>query len=386
MGEVVSSISDIDLRSVLKELYKGCIYFLFKEKEDVRDVHIFTVKDGEIVSNIYTDGELWSVCGDAEVAYEILQDTDKKVVLYLVEGEKVVGQLFISREVIKIGGETKEMDKVLRENKEILKVCCRDIYLNTSYIRYVQRITKDKIKDFERYLEGDKYYLVHINLSVLNVNRNGYVIYKGKKPIMAAYEDNYGILCGNIAYKKIKKLMEKGVSVIDIYQCKEDFVKTLLERYPEMKIEQEEREKDTSQGTTVDTEDIPGDEENLPSREKLLKKFNLKEPDESWVESLLKEAYAPSLEELLHLKKKIEEEIVKRCKGIKGVKDVKASLEISWEDGVYIIEGEVTVERRKLFGVPLERVELDGIKREIDNTIKSYIPTPCSSKIFINLL
>jgi len=369
MGEIVSSISNIDLKSILRELHRGCIYFIFKEGERINDVHIFTVKDGEIVSNIYTDGELWNASGDIEVAYEIIQDVDKKVILYLVEGERVVGQLYISEGVIKIEGDTREIDKVLNK-KRIFKICCRDIFLNTSCIRYL----RPGDKDFERYLEEGKYYLVHINLSILSISRNGYVIYRGREPVIAAYEDNYGILCGNIAYRKIRKLMERSISTIDLYQCSEDFVKTILEKFPEMKVNLEEEE------------DLLEEEEDIPSREEVLRELGLEEPDENWIEKVLKEVYSPSFEELLNLKREIEKDIVKRCKGIKGVKDVKVSLDIAWEDGVYVIEGEVKVERKKLLFIPIGKVDRERIEREIDKVIKSHIPTEYSTRISISIL
>ena len=395
MVGTVKSISDIDLKSILRGLDKGCIYFIFKDKEEINDIHIFTVMNGEVVSNVYTDGSLWNVYGDTEMAYEIIQDVNKKVFLYLVEDEKVVGQLFISRDSIRIRGDTGEMDKVL--NNDIIKMCCKEIYLNTPYIKYIQRVDKNRVRDFESYLEEGKYYLVHINLSVLNIYRNGYVVYEGKKPIMATYEDNYGILCGDIAYRKIRKLMEKSISTIDIYQYKEDFIKTLLERCPEMRVEyreEEQREMDEIIDTTLDalevfdTEGISSEdgEETALSREELLKKLGLKEPDESWVEKVLKGAYAPSLGELFHLKKEIEREIVKRCGRIKGVKKVKVSLDISWEDGIYFIEGDVIIERKKLFGITLGEVNPEIIKKEIDKIIKIYISTEYSSKIFISIL
>jgi len=396
MVDIISNISDIDLKSILKELNKGCIYFIFKDKEEVNDIHIFAVNNGEIVSNIYTDGRLWNVYGDTETAYEIVLDVNKKVFLYLVEDERVVGQLFISKDSIKVKGDTKELNKALSKNRDILRVCCKDIYINTPHIKYVQHVNKNKLKDFENYLEEGKYYLVHINLSVLNIYRNGYLVYEGKKPIMATYEDNYGILCGSVAYRKIKKLMEKSISKVDIYQYRDDFVKTLLERHPEMRIEYvEEGQKkmdemiDTAQDIleVADTEGISLEDsgESTLSKEELLKKFGLMEPDENWVDKVLKGAYAPSLEELLHLKKEIEEEIVKRCGKMKGVKKVKVSLEITWEDGVYFIEGDVTIETKKLFGIVLGEVNPESIKKEIDNIIKTYVPTEYSTKLFISV-
>ncbi|HIP35196.1 MAG TPA: hypothetical protein EYG87_03995 [Methanothermococcus okinawensis] len=116
--------------------------------------------------NIYTDGELWNIYGDTEIAYEILQDINKKVLLYILEDERIMGQLFISRSSIRIKGDTKEIDKFLNKNRNILIGCCNDIYLNTSHIKYIQSVDKNKVRNFESYLKEDKYYLVHI-ISIL---------------------------------------------------------------------------------------------------------------------------------------------------------------------------------------------------------------------------
>lgn len=407
MSKIISDISDINLKNALKELNRGCIYFIFKNKEGIDDVHIFTVNDGEIVSNVYTNGELWNVYGNTELAYEILHDINKKVLLYIVEDENVIGQLFISRETIKVKGDSKEIGEVLNKNRNILIRCCSDIYFNTPYIKYIQRIDKSKVRDFESYLKENKYYLVHINLSVLNVHRNGYLVYRGKKPVAAAYEDNYGILYGDMAYRKIKRLLEKNISIIDIYEYREDFVKSLLDSYPGMRVIcEEKRAYNESEDISIEIEEDGGNifdinydisiedvkiEETLSeddlalSREELLKKFGLKDPDEEWVESILKEYYAPSFDELLILKKELENEIVKICSKIKGIKKINVSLEVSWEDETYIIEGDVIVVTKKVLGI-IGGINPRSIRREIDNVIKRRIPTDYSLNISINIL
>lgn len=407
MSKIISDISDINLKNALKELNRGCIYFIFKNKEGIDDVHIFTVNDGEIVSNVYTNGELWNVYGNTELAYEILHDINKKVLLYIVEDENVIGQLFISRETIKVKGDSKEIGEVLNKNRNILIRCCSDIYFNTPYIKYIQRVDKNKVRDFESYLKENKYYLVHINLSVLNVHRNGYLVYRGKKPVAAAYEDNYGILYGDMAYRKIKRLLEKNISIIDIYEYREDFVKSLLDSYPGMRVIcEEKRAYNESEDISIEIEEDGGNifdinydisiedvkiEETLSeddlalSREELLKKFGLKDPDEEWVESILKEYYAPSFDELLILKKELENEIVKICSKIKGIKKINVSLEVSWEDETYIIEGDVIVVTKKVLGI-IGGINPRSIRREIDNVIKRRIPTDYSLNISINIL
>ncbi|MBW9221817.1 hypothetical protein KKP97_02040 [Methanothermococcus sp. SCGC AD-155-C09] len=233
------NISDIDLKDILKKLYYGCIYFIYDYNDNIKDVHIFIIKDGDIISNIYTDGELWGVYGDTEVAYDTLQDDNKKTLIYIIKNEKIIGQLCISKDSIKVSGDTKKTYDILNKNKGIILDYCSEVDSNDSQkkIKHVIRLTKDKIREFKKYLEEDRYYLVNIHQSVLKISRNGYVVYKGKTPVMAAYEDNYGVLFGKISCNKIKKLLKGNISTVEIYEYSDDFVNLLLDRYPEMRVD-----------------------------------------------------------------------------------------------------------------------------------------------------
>jgi len=79
-----------------------------------------------------------------------------------------------------------------------------------------------------------------------------------------------------------------------------------------------------------------------------------------------------------NMKKKIVKEIKKRCKKIKGVRRITPLIEIEGIDGVYFIEGYVSVELQK----GLINVDLISklVKKEIDDTIE-YI----TNKYFPNI-
>ena len=87
----------------------------------------------------------------------------------------------------------------------------------------------------------------------------------------------------------------------------------------------------------------------------------------------------PSSNKLLHLKKKIEDEIVKRCGRINGVRKVNASLKITWKNGSYFIGGDVKVEIEK--GLTNPNLIQKSVENEISNIVKEHIPTGCSLKI-----
>ena len=78
------------------------------------------------------------------------------------------------------------------------------------------------------------------------------------------------------------------------------------------------------------------------------------------------------------LEEKIEKEIKKRCKKIKGVRRVMPLIEIKGIDGVYFIGGKVLVELQKgLINIDLI---MKLVKKEIDDTIE-YI----TNKYFPNI-
>ena len=88
---------------------------------------------------------------------------------------------------------------------------------------------------------------------------------------------------------------------------------------------------------------------------------------------MVQEIHNPSYDEVFYLEKKIEDEINKRCKMIKGVRKVNALPEITWIDGVYFIGGRVMVETQRGF-INVHLIH-KSIKEEVNNIIKEHIPT-----------
>ena len=78
------------------------------------------------------------------------------------------------------------------------------------------------------------------------------------------------------------------------------------------------------------------------------------------------------------IKKKIVKEIKKRCKKIKGVRRITSLIEIEGIDGVYFIEGYVSVKLQK--GLVNIDLIMKLVKKEIDGTIE-YI----TNKYFPNI-
>ena len=86
--------------------------------------------------------------------------------------------------------------------------------------------------------------------------------------------------------------------------------------------------------------------------------------------------------EMLNLTKTIEDEIVKRCKRIKGVKKVVPSVKITRTNRDCIMDIDVTVEIEKgLVNKANKNLIHTLIKEEIENIIKEYIPTKYNIRI-----
>ena len=139
----------------------------------------------------------------------------------------------------------------------------------------------------------------------------------------------------------------------------------------------------------IDDEKPPEEQEGLEkldelSRDELLKKLGIKDPNDAWVETILEDVFRPSEEELEELKQKIEKEIVDKIKEIKGVGRVDTDINVKWENGRYYIFGDVNIKRKKILGLIRKEVEPSLIKIEIDKIIKKYIPKS-TSRISVNI-
>ena len=63
-----------------------------------------------------------------------------------------------------------------------------------------------------------------------------YVIYNDGTPILAAYEDDNGVLFGKEAYSIIEDILNDSDTVVDVYKYDESKINILKEYYPEMSL------------------------------------------------------------------------------------------------------------------------------------------------------
>ncbi|AIJ06479.1 hypothetical protein JH146_1637 [Methanocaldococcus bathoardescens] len=389
-GELIKTLTDGKLEDIVTELGTGYILILLKDNNKLHEGCIF-VEDGEIVGYFYTDNESTEICGNAEKVLELLNHENKIIELYRYDKDKLNLMKWLYPEIFVI----KKTEK--RESKEEKKTeeSGEEKYLNIKLNIPLDVPIAVNVKDFEAYLNDNKYIVINVYRKISGMFENGYIIYKGKTPIAAAYECNYGVLLGEDAYKKIEQMLNDENTVIDVYEYDEKKLNVLLDVYPEMKIEDEKKEikkeidrVDRTDSVSIsETNDVlgkVGEEEVELSREELLKKLGLTEPDEEWVETILEDFIRPSDEELQELKKKIEREIIENVKNIDGVDDVKPDINVKWENGRYFIFGDVNVKRKRILGIIKKDVEPSIVKFEIDKVIKKNI-SKYTSRISINI-
>ncbi|ADC68809.1 Protein of unknown function DUF2226 [Methanocaldococcus sp. FS406-22] len=380
-GELIRTLTDGNLDDLVTEVNVGYILILVKEGNKLHEGYIF-VEDGEIVGSYYTDNESTEIFGNKEKILELLNYENKVIELYRYNKDKINLMKWLYPEifVVKKTKEEKETKKEEREDKE-------EKYLNIKLDIPLDVPLESNTKDFQRYLEDNKYIVVNVYKKTSGKFENGYIIYKGKTPIAAAYECDFGVLLGKDAYEKVEQLLKDENAIIDVYEYNERKTNVLLEIYPQMKIVDEEQSTEKEE-IQKDIEEFVKEEEleeaKELSREELLKKLGIKEPDDTWIETILEDMFRPSEEELNELKEKLENEIVNRIKMMEGVDDVKTNLKVKWENGRYYLFGDVNVKRKRILGIIKKDIDPSIVKFEIDKIIRKFL-SRYTSRISINV-
>ncbi|WP_456417422.1 DUF2226 domain-containing protein [Methanocaldococcus sp.] len=369
-GEFIKTLTDGNLENLVKELDRGYILIMVKENNKLHEGYIF-VEDGEIVGYYYTDNHLEESIGKPDKVLELLNKENKIIELYRYDKEKLELMKWLYPEIFVKKHKVSKKESKKEEKEEI-----KENYLQIKLTIPLDKIISANVKDFESYLEDGKYKLINVYRKVNGFYEIGYIIYYGHTPIAAAYECKYGVLLGKDACEKIEELLKDENSVIDVYEFDEKKLTVLLDEFPEMKIEKEQKE-DVIDVKLYEKEEAPiltSYEEDVElSREELLKKLGISEPDEGWIESILEDLLRPSDEELKELKNRIEREIYEKIKNIDGVDDVYLDINVKWENNRYYIYGDITVKRKKILGIIKKDVDPSIIKFEIDNIIKKHL-------------
>ncbi|WP_423793336.1 DUF2226 domain-containing protein [Methanocaldococcus indicus] len=364
-GDYVKTMSELNLDDVLSKVDTGYIIIYAKEGDRFHEGYLF-FENGKLVGAYYTDNREVEVFGDRSKVLEILNKENKIIEVYRYTKDKINLLKWLYPEIFKL-----KLEKDKFEGK----------YSKDRLSIPLDNLIAKNINDITPFLENNKIILVNIYDKV--GTENAYIVYKGKNPILAYYECDKGSLFGNDAYEKIKEILEtdKDNYIIDIYDFDEIKLNILLETYPKLKIEEVEEEKieeieakSDDMGAKEIEEINKIEEEEELSREELLKRLGITEPDEEWVEEVIEEFMRPDDEFLEELKKEIEEKIKNEILKIDGVKDVNININVKWENGRYYISGEIKIIRKSIFGLFKKEIDPGVIKIIVDKIIKNTIP------------
>ncbi|WP_245528134.1 DUF2226 domain-containing protein [Methanocaldococcus vulcanius] len=372
-GELVEKLNEGQLDDLINKIDIGYILVLAKKDGKLWEGYIF-VENGKVIGVYYTDNDMVEEYGNLEGIVELLNEEDKSIEIYKYNRDKINLMKWLYPEIftVKIQEETETEKEEKPDSKEN--------YLNIKLDIPLDKLIATNVRDFEKYLEDGKYIVINVYKKSSNGYENGYIIFKGREPIGAAYECNLGVLLGETALKKLEQLLSDEDSIIDVYEYNERKANIILELYPEMRLVSED-EKEKEENKELQEEQMPINE---VSREELLKKLGIKEPDEDWVETILEEVFSPSEEELEELKEKLCKEIVERIKMMDGIEDVKPELKIKWENGRYYLFGDIHVKRKRILGIIKKDVDPSVVKFEIDKIIRKHL-SKYTSRISINV-
>ncbi|HID47995.1 MAG TPA: DUF2226 domain-containing protein [Methanococcaceae archaeon] len=375
-GKLVRIVEDGDVDEILKELknFTGYVKLSIKRDGDFEEGYIF-LKNGVVIGYYYNYKDIEAFGERAKEYIEKMKKDKPLIEVYEYTLEKLNTMMEIYREIF------------IREDKEKTgEVEGEEDEENLHYYDIVLMIPEGKPlrmnvgKDYREYLEGCT--LVEIYKKDEEGYKKGYVVYKDKTPILAAYECNGKVLFGKEACKMIKKLLESPDIVVDIFEYNRDKVRILLEYYPQMALVDNIKSMGQEEGAETTEEETEGEtaeeEEIILDKEELLKKLNVTLPDEESIENIIKSIFEPSYEELEGIRKDLEEKIVSYLKNCKEIEDFKVDLEVYYREGYYC-NCKIKIKPASLFKLILYRGRLfksiDGekIKKDIEDIISQYV-------------
>ena len=372
-GNLIKIVEDGDVDEILRELknFTGYIKLSIKRENSFEEGYIF-LKGGVTVGYYYNYGDIEAFGERAKEYIEKMKRDRPLIEVYEYTLEKLNTMRDIYREIF-VDRDEEVAEKEVEDEEHLPYY---DIVLT---IPEGKPLKMNVGRDYKEYLEG--YTLVEIFKKDEEGYKKGYVVYKDKTPILAAYECNGKVLFGKEACKMIKKLLDSPDIVVDIFEYNRDKVEILLDYYPEMAlvdIESLEREEGVESTEEEGEEEVIQEENIVLDKEELLKKLNITLPDEESIERIIKSVFEPSPEELEGIRKDLEEKIVSYLKNCKEVEDFEVDLEVYYRDGYYC-DCKVKIKPAPFFKLILYRgrlfkpVDAEKIKKDIENIISQYV-------------
>jgi hypothetical protein len=380
-GNFIKMSSNYDeIKDIAKNL-TGYLRISVKKSDGFEEGYIF-LENGKRVGYYYNYGMEERSGKNAEEIVNAMKDSDYVVDIYEYDDSKLKLMKDLFKEIF------------IKDTPKPKKITPAPTYKPAnnnkgSYQKIVLNIPEGKpLKfgangDYMDYLKG-KVLLDAFKKEGGNYKRC-YVVYEDETPILAAYEDNNGVLFGKEAYSIIEDLLNDPDTVVDVYRYDESKMDILREYYPEMSLiekssaisEFDEEEEDLEEfmeslllNKQKESKKVE-EEENL-SKEELLKKFGIKLPDEDSIENLISDVVAPSNEELEDLTNEIAEKIKKFLEKEEDIDNFDMDISVVFNEG-YVCEGKITIVPKKKFGLIKKNINKEFIMDKINMIIRENI-------------
>ncbi|WP_292460451.1 DUF2226 domain-containing protein [Methanothermococcus sp.] len=257
--------------------------------------------------------------------------------------------------------------------------------------------------DYKEYLEN--YRLLDVFKKDGSGFKRGYVVYCNKEPILAAYEDNNGVLFGNDACKFVKELLNDSDAIIDIYEYNIEKIDILTEYYPQIRLKKGnlEHEGSKSEPNTENLDEFISDlykkkemlftmgekEENNENdeplnKEELLKKLGIKAPNDDMIDNLIKNTMIPESYELDNIKDELTEKISEFLKNQNDIQEYSIDISVEYNNR-YVCNCTIKLKPKKIFGIVKKELNLQYIKDNIYNILNNYVIN-LDSKVSVELV
>ncbi|ADG13702.1 Protein of unknown function DUF2226 [Methanocaldococcus infernus ME] len=358
-GGFVSRFNEkIEFDNLIKAVSLGYIAVFSKENNKIKEGYLFISENKIIGVYIKDDKEYF---GDVEKFKEFYKNLKGNILIevYKYNKDKMNLMKWLYPQIFKVKEEKAKQEKKKEEERKKRKV----------KLKLGKLISEEK--EFEKFL-GEGYYLIHICKEIKDSFEQGYLIFKNKSLVGAIYENNFGIIFKENAKNYIDNLIRDSSSRVKIFKLSEEEFNKIFDLYPDAKLEIVEIREEAEEELKETFEEL--------SREELLKKLGIKEPDEEWVEQIIEDIFRPTSEELVELQNQIREDIYNYLMSNENIEKAIVDVKVDW-DKEYIIDINVQVSPKKILGFIKKDIPIDKIKYDINNKVRNIVST---GKIRIN--
>ncbi len=366
-----------EIRDITKNL-TGYLRVSVKKNNRFEEGYIF-LEGGKQIGYYYDNGMDEKFGKSAKEMIDAMKNSNYVVDIYEYDMDKLKLMKELFKEIFIKDSSKPEKIVITQKTSDENKLNYQKITLNIPEGKPLKLGAKD---DWGHYLKGKV--LLDVFKKESGNYKRGYVVYNNETPILAAYEDNNGVLFGKEAYSIIENLLNDPDAVIDVYEYDDFKINMLKEYYPKMNLieedhnngfDEEEDEEDLEKfmESLVNNQKKVKEEENL-SRDELLEKFGIKTPDDELINNFVSSVIAPSDDELKNLENEFKEKITKFLREEDDIQSYSLDLSVEYnEDEGYICKCHVDLIPKKKFGIIKKELNTEYIIDKMNRIIKDNI-------------